>query len=181
MSILLKRTAFTAALLMFSLGCNQLKTSLPDQQKPQEAQKAIPKFFKINCRAIMNPDSNSNSPPIAIKAETQVFSVNDFSTNTSRIKMITGPFTLISKVIAEARDHEFVLEPAFCFEVFTGDFTETARCTNGMSLRDLLQGYMSLPFNSDYGQIVNFTYQNQKISFLSYSCDLVDAEENLSQ
>lgn len=178
MKIFLKRAVFPTALLIFSLGCNQLKTSQPTQQKPQEAQKAIPKLFKLNCRAMMNPDSNSNLPPITLKAETQIFSVNDFSTNASRIKMTTGPFSLISKVIAEARDHEFVLDPTFCFEIFTGDFTETPRCTNGMSLQDLFNGHMSLPLTSDYGQIVNFTYLNQKISFLSYSCDLVDAEEN---
>jgi hypothetical protein len=170
----LERAVFVFALLIFSLSCNQLKTSPPPQQKSEEAQKQIPTLFKLKCRAILNPDFN----PIAIYAETQIFSVPDFSTNKARISVSVGPFTLISKIIEETREHEFVLPPTFCVDIYNGNFSEPARCEKGYNLSPIFDGLSRLPAGSGTGFIVDFLYQNQKISYLSFDCELIDGETN---
>ncbi len=170
----LARLVLPAALIAFFLGCNKFKSSNSTNVIPQEAQKAIPVYFQLKCQVVMNPDSN----PISLKAESQTFTLQDFSTNKSRLVFNLGPFTLISKVIAEAREHEFVLPPAFCDNIYSGEFSEPARCENGYDLTGLFNGYFGLPASSGSGFIVDFTYQNQKVSYLSYNCNLIDAEEN---
>lgn len=174
MKVFLKRIVLLSALLIFSIGCSQLKSSAPTQQKPQTTQKVIPSFFKLQCRAVLNPDSN----PIIIKAEPPVFTVADFSTDKARTSISIGPFTLISKVIEETRDHEFVLPRTFCVDIYNGNFSEPALCEKGFDLTSLFNGDIGLPASSGSGFIVDFVFQNQKISYLSFNCDLIDAEEN---
>lgn len=160
------------ALLIFSLSCAPLKSSDQSQLKPQESLKVVPTFFQIKCRAILNPDNN----PIVLKSNSIVFRINDFSSQVSRVELETGPFTLISKVIEEARENEKVLPPTFCMNIFNEDFSEPARCENGFDLSDLFKGRIELPTSQSVGFIVDFTFQNQKISYVSYDCELIDGE-----
>lgn len=171
---LIKRIVLSFALLIFSIGCNQLQSPTPQSQKPQETLKEIPTLFKLTCRAILNPASN----PINLSTESQIFSVPDFSNETARTSMAIGPFTLIAKVIEENRDHEFVKPPTFCVDLYNGTFSEPARCEKGFDLTDLFNGRMGLPLSSGTGFIVDFIYQNQKISYISFNCDLLDGEQN---
>lgn len=171
MHLFLKFSSFSILLLVLflSIGCGKLTSSEQPQQKTQEAQKVIPKYFILKCTTTLTTETD----PIVLQAETQIFTVTDFSTERSKLTMKIDSYTIVAKIIEEARDHEFVLDSAFCHDFFKGSFTETPRCENPRSIRDILAGLEGLPTMEGHAESVNFIHQNQKVSFINSECNLL--------
>jgi hypothetical protein len=165
------------ACTIFFTGCGpQFSSHLVNPSEKVRSMNEDDKFyFKIKC--IVSLSIKNSTADISYTKESKIFSFSDLSTSKSQISFDLGPHKLITKFVQFQKNGDFI-DPTFCTELTSPLEPETKYCESGTQIGSVIKNRnVYLPFWTSRSYYLNFRFEENDISKISYDCLLLDAKK----